>query len=85
MTNFELKPGDYIHPSDVPENKRQAVRDAFAAAGADKPGSWEPYAEDLDFFDFCEFLHELDYFVGDEVGVRRVTLEQVLGEAGNED
>jgi hypothetical protein len=31
---FELKPGDYILTSEIPFDKRQAVIDAFAAAGA---------------------------------------------------
>jgi hypothetical protein len=81
---FKLQPGDWIPTAEVPEDKRQAVIDAFVADGC-KKNEW---IDTGDFDDYAcigwdvneDRLNCWDHKYWPDLSVRRVTLSQILGE-----
>lgn len=87
--NFKLQPGDYIFTSEIPFDKRQAVIDAFVAAGAIMFDGFY-FFEDMEDWDKIGWDHGesglemwsvfVDLENKPSEGYRRVTIDQILGE-----
>lgn len=81
---FQLQPGDYIRTASVPEDKKQAVIDAFVKAGAGR--SHHKSVPDWDLYEFVTWdkdsgnvnaINRGTYTI--DKMVREVTLDQILG------
>ncbi|MAK54702.1 MAG: hypothetical protein CML17_02430 [Pusillimonas sp.] len=78
---FKLQPGDWIPTAEVPEEKRQAVIDAFVKAGATLPDTFWADWDEAVVAHWDGIFGELDLFEDDGYDDgRRVTLDQILGQ-----